>query len=273
MRAAALLAILLAGCAAPPQGKGGIVSLNPCADAMLVALVPNRISAISRYSHDPATSSISPEVARRYKSTTGTAEEVLALNPSLVIASSFTQPATRGALARAGLRVIYFDSPTTIAASRAQLLALARAVGAQEAGEAVANRIDSAVADARAAAGAPVPALLWIGGNMVSGGGNLLNDMMVRAGFRNAAADYGLRFTGHLPMEQVVARPPRVMLVPDLVGGDADSRAARLRTRALAASGARVTHAAFARQLVNCGGPVIVDAMRRLAEVRRLVAS
>lgn len=268
-QASALLAFALAGCAVPPPGGGGIVSINPCADAMLVQLVPpERIAAISHYSRDPGASSIPQEVAQRFRATSGTAEEVIALRPDLVVASSFTPPATRSALARAGIEALYLDMPSTIAASRAQVLDLADAVDAPAAGAAMAARIDALPARPT---GPPVPALLWIGGNMASGGGTLLDEMMVRAGFSNVAADYGLQFTGEVPIEQVVARPPRVMLVPDGGGHDSDSRAAGLRARALRASGATVTQAHFPRRLINCGGPVIPDAMARLRAIRRSI--
>ena len=96
MRALAL-ALLLAGCAQPPGGGGGIVSTNPCADAMLVHMVPPaRIAAISHYSQTPGASSIPLALARRFRATAGTAEEVIALRPDLVVASSFT--AASGAL-------------------------------------------------------------------------------------------------------------------------------------------------------------------------------
>ena len=36
----------------------------------------------------------------------------------------------------------------------------------------------------------------------------LLDEMLGRAGFRNASAEYGVRQTGVLPLEHVVARPP-----------------------------------------------------------------
>ncbi|MBO9714651.1 ABC transporter substrate-binding protein [Sphingomonas sp.] len=279
MRGAALLCCLLAAsCAAPPpqanRGGGGIVSTNPCADAMLVELVPpGRIAAISHYSQDAAATSIPLDVARRFRATTGTAEEVIALHPDLLIASSFTSPSAREAFARAGLKVLYLDSPVTIDASKAQVTQLAAAIGAEAQGRAMNARIDRAVTVAAPPPGAPVPALVWIGGNLVSGGGNLLDEMLTRAGFRDQAAHYGLQFTGTLPIERVIVDPPRVMLVPDRPGRDGDSRAAQIRARALAHFGARVTQASFPRSLVNCGGPVIERAMTRLAEIRRGLAS
>lgn len=236
---------------------------------MLVELVPHdRISSISHYSQDPASTSIPLDLARRFSANTGTAEEIIALRPSLVIASGFTQPATREAFARAGLNTIYLDSPATIDASKAQVTELAAALGAGPEGRAMNARIDAAVTNAQWK-GASTPALLWIGGNLVSGGGTLLHDMMTRAGFSDHAAHYGLQFTGYLPMERVIADPPRVMLVPDAAGRDSRSRAAEIRRRALAH--ADVRQATFPRQLVNCGGPVIARAMTRLAQIRREV--
>ena len=122
-----ILCVLLAGCAQPPAARSGgpvpdrIVSTNPCADAILLRLVPaQRIAAISRYSRDPAATSIPLDVARRFRSTAGTAEEVIALRPALVLTSSFTPLATRDAYARAGLKTLLLDSPTSIAASEAE---------------------------------------------------------------------------------------------------------------------------------------------------------
>lgn len=274
MRAgAALLACLwLASCAAPPStAGGGIVSMNPCADAMLMALVPPaRIAAISHYSQRPDSTSIPLDVARRFRGTSGTAEEVIGMKPDLVIASSFTPPSTREAFARARLNTLYLDIPASIDASKAQVTALAAAVGAPARGAALNARIDAAIA-ATGWRGPKVAALLWIGGNLVNGSQTLLDDMMVRTGFANQAAHYGLAHTGQLPMEQVIADPPRVMLVPEGAGHDSDSRAAALRQRAIAETGLPVLQAQFPRHLVNCGGPVIPAAMTRLAALRRSV--
>ncbi|HSF11877.1 MAG TPA: ABC transporter substrate-binding protein, partial [Erythrobacter sp.] len=103
---------LAAGCApAGPAETGGddaltIVSLNPCLDAILVEIAPpDQVLALSHYSRDPGSSSIPQSVAARYGVTGGTAEEVIALQPDLVLASTFLPQPTRSALERAGLRV------------------------------------------------------------------------------------------------------------------------------------------------------------------------
>lgn len=260
--------LLLASCAQAPERQGGpgggIVSLNPCSDQLLLALVPpERIAAISHYSQIGGASSIPVEQARRFRTTAGTAEEVSALSPDLVVASSFTPPATRAAFERAGLKTLYLDSPTTIAASKRQVAELAAAVGAQPRGAALNQRIDAAVAAARTA-GSSVPTLLYISGDLVNGGGTLLDEMMGLSGLRNAAADYGLKMTGTLPVETILSRPPAAILSPDTGG-----RTAELRRRLLARSGAPVRDLPFPRALINCGGPTIPAALARMTTIRR----
>lgn len=107
-------------------------------------------------------------------------------------------------------------------------------------------------------------ALLFISGDLVTGGGTLLDELLTRTGFRNAAAAYGLHSTGTLTIETIANQPPNVILTPD-----AQSRTATLRRRVLQRMNAKTTDARFARNLVNCGGPTIIPAVARLAEVRQ----
>jgi iron complex transport system substrate-binding protein len=259
---ALILPLLLVGCAQSPVGGGGIVSLNPCTDAMLVRMVaPGRIAAISHYSREAGGTSMPLAVARRFRATAGTAEEVIALRPDLVLASSFTAPATRDAFARAGLKTLYLDAPQTIAASEAQVRAVAAAVGAAAAGERMVAVIEHA-AQVPVPAGRRPRALLYIYGDLATGSGTLLDEMMTRAGFANAAAGYGLAFTGRLAAETIVAQPPDVVIAPE------GQRVAAQRRRLLRQT--RV--AAFDRRLMNCGGPTIAPAIRRLVAIRRSIA-
>ncbi len=110
-------------------------------------------------------------------------------------------------------------------------------------------------------------ALLFIAGNLVNGSGTLLDELLTKAGFRDAAIDYGLAFTGTLPIETIAAKPPRVIFTPG------PSRTATLRARVLARTGANTVEAAFPRSLVNCGGPTIVPAITRLAAIHREITS
>ncbi|TPG12998.1 ABC transporter substrate-binding protein [Sphingomonas oligophenolica] len=293
MRPALPLLLLVASCAAPPR-QGGIVSTNPCADAILAQLAPDRLAAVSHYSHDAAATSMPLALARRFPATAGTAEEVIARAPDLVVTDSFAPAATRAAYARAGLRVLTLGSVATIAASEAQVMEIADAVGRPERGRAMVAEIEAAVdasvprrrpgsslgalrrSRSRASTGSALDpglrrgtvktnpsALLYIAGDLANGSGTLLDDLLAHAGFRNAAADYGLAYTGTLPIETIAAHPPAVILSPG------DGRTAELRRRVLARSHAATREAYFPRQLMNCGGSSIAPALARLAAVRR----
>lgn len=255
-----LAALLLGGCAAPPSGGGGIVSTNPCVDSVLVRILPaSRIAAISRYSQDPAATSIPLDLARRFRATAGTAEEVIALHPDLVIASTYTPPATQAAYARAGLKTLLLGIPDSIAESQAQVTQIADAVGAPGGGARINADIDRAMERWGRKDGRAPSALLYISGDLATGGSTLLNEMMTRVGFRNAAATYGLTHTGTVSAETIVTRSPAVVIASERVGRGTD-----LRHRLLP----NTPQAVFPRVLINCGGPTIPTALERLAAIR-----
>ena len=260
-RGAILLTLLLGGCAKPPMhGGGGIVSTNPCVDSVLVRILPPaRIAAISHYSQDPSATSIPITVARRFRGIAGTAEEVIALHPDLVIASTYTPPATQAAYARAGLKTLLVGIPDSIAESQAQVTQIAEAAGAPMGGARINAEIDRAVARWSRKDGRPPSALLYISGDLATGGSTLLNDMMTRVGFRNAAATYGLTHTGTLSAEAIVTQPPSVV-----IASERESRGTALRHRLLPVT----PQAVFPRVLINCGGPTIPRALERLAAIR-----
>ena len=261
-RGAILLALLLGGCAQSPGagGGGGIVSTNPCVDSVLVRILPpSRIAGISHYSQDPSATSIPLAVARRFRGIAGTAEEVIALHPDLVIASTYTPPATQAAYARAGLKTLLVGIPDSIAESQAQVTQIADAAGAPMGGARINAEIDRAVARWSHKDGRSPSALLYISGDLATGGSTLLNDMMTRVGFRNAAASYGLTHTGTLSAETIVTQPPAVV-----IASERESRGTALRHRLLP----NTPQAVFPRVLINCGGPTIAPALERLAAIR-----
>lgn len=257
---------MLAGCAAapPPAPRGGIVSLNPCSDAILAEVAdPGQIRALSAYSRDPASSSMDVAVARRFAATSGTVEEIAALRPAVVVASTFTPPATRAALARLGIRLIELPIAGSVDQSLAQVHQLAALAGHPARGAALAGRIEAALAATRPQTGLALPALVWQAGGIVPGDQTLIADLLRRTGFANAAAARGLGQADFLPLERVLADPPRVILA----AGDGSGEDRLLNHPALA--GLTGTHRArFDSSLLWCGGPTIIRAAARLAQVR-----
>nr|WP_247713022.1 ABC transporter substrate-binding protein [Qipengyuania intermedia] len=261
--------LLLAACSGGPElgGERGekptIVSLNPCTDAILAEVAdPGQLLAISHYSKDPRASSMKPEVAARYVSTGGTVEEILALQPDIVVASTFIAPATRAALDDLGVRVETFGSVSSVEESMDQVRQIARLTGNAGKSGALVASIDRALLDANAK-GRPVEAGLWQPAGIVPGEGALISDLLRRTGFTSYGAARGMAQADYLSLEQVVADPPEVLLV---AGSEAGQRHPVLATLP------QMRRESFDTSLLYCGGPTIIRAAERLAQIRKGVS-
>lgn len=253
----------LAGCAQPPPRASAhptIVSLNPCTDAVLAEVAdPAQILAVSHYSHDPRATSMPLAEAKRFRATGGTVEEVLALDPDVVVASSFLPPATAQAFERLGIRVETFGIVPDLAENAAQIRRLAALAGHPERGDALLTRIDGALAATRGS-GEPVTALLWQQGGIVPGEDTLIARLMAHTGFASHSAARGLGQGAYLPLEQVLADPPQVVLA---------AAAERMLTHPALRSLEGVRYERFDPSLLYCGGPTVERAAERLADIRR----
>lgn len=266
----------LGGCtsAAAPQSSAPerptIVSLNPCTDAVLAEVAdPAQVLAISHYSKNPRSSSMDVASAARFPATGGTAEEVAALKPDLVIAGTFLAPATRAALARMGIRVATVGIASNVEQSLTQVREVAALAGQPERGEQVARRIERALAAAAPPAGAAlIPAVMWQSGGIVPGENSLVGDMMRRTGFSSHSAARGLQQADHLPLERMLADPPRVIFAAGFADSGADSADDRMLSHPALGALAGTRYARFDPALLYCGGPTLAHAAARLAQVR-----
>ncbi|MCP5144075.1 MAG: ABC transporter substrate-binding protein [Gammaproteobacteria bacterium] len=240
-----------------------IVSLNPCIDAVLVEVADaSQILALSHYSHDPAATAMAMERAAPFAVTYGSAEEVIMLQPDLVLTSTMTSSATLRALRDYGVAVQTLPVPQSLVAEREQIRAVAEAAGHEDRGVALIAQIDHAVALAHTKQ-PPVPALVRQLDGLVPGDGTLVDELLQAAGFANTSADYGLAQWDMLPLELLAANPPQVMLT-DVPAG----QLARLHP-----AYARITRQTAVRVLpsryLRCGGPTLVPALEHLADIRR----
>jgi iron complex transport system substrate-binding protein len=271
MRLAGLALLVLAGCSAAPAREASppaprIVSLNPCTDAVLVEVAdPQQILALSSYSSDPASSSMELSVASRFASVDGTVEEVIALQPDLVLGSTFVSPATSSAFARLGFRYHGFGINPDVADSLAQIRVIAALAGHPERGEALVARIEAALAANAPPPGAPITAIVWQSSGIVPGKDTLISELLARTGFVNAAAAKGLHQADVLPLEAMLADPPRLILA----AGNPESNEDRMLGHPALAALKDTRRERYDSALLWCGGPTIIRAAERLGEVRR----
>lgn len=263
-----LPALALAGCANNANiVPGGIVSNNPCIDAVLAEIaLPGQVTAVSHYSHDPDSASAPLSWSMQYPAIGASAEELLLTRPKLVLTGNLASSGTNAVLARAGIKTVAIGVAPTIAEDIGQIRTLARAIGRVEAGEKLVTRIENALPKP-AKVQTPVAAVIWQNGGFVAGKGTLQDELLQRHGFRNASAEYGLASWGILPLETLMRNPPTVIFMPTSAQGE-DARALTARQRLLRHLGDKTQIVDFPDKMLFCGGPTIVKVSAILSKTR-----
>ncbi len=258
LRSLLLLMLLPVMAQAAPQR---IVSLNPCLDSILVEVAqPQQIRAISHFSHDAYSTSMPLQLARRFGKTYGTAEEILAQAPDLVLADIYAPASTRQALARLGVPVRQFDIPKNAEDSVAQIREIAWLVGQKARGEALVVRIQAALNVPQMK---PTPALIRSNSGFVLGSGTVMDDLLRRSGFTNQSSQLGMKMSDILPLESLLLHPPALLFI--LTDDDSVHQQHPVMQRL----SHRIETQALPQRFVNCAGPAMIDAMRFLVAARK----
>ena len=255
----------LARAADPPRR---IVSLNLCTDQLLVDLVAReRIAAVSYLATDRTLSAAASQLTG-LKQVRGTAEEVLALNPDLVIAGEYTTGATVELLKRLGQRVLVVPMASDFDGMRKTVRQIAAAIGESQRGEDVLSAFDERLAGARSLVQTRPTALAYQVGSYVSGPESLLDAAMEAAGFHNLARDRKLGAGGRLPLEQLVATPPDLLVLANAPDDFQTVLADNLRHPALADLMTRRPHVHLPMPYWMCATPKIAEAVEILAAMK-----
>lgn len=202
-----------------------IVSLTYGTDEILMALAGReRIVALSRWAGDDGISFITSEEADKigHKVFENT-EEIYALKPDLVVASTATNEEVVRTLESMGLKVYVAASPKSYEAMKHKITGIAAAIGEVKRGSAMTRNMDDDMAalEKRLASITDDKRKVAIAFNFTAAmgrKGDLFDDMMQRAHIINGAAidsSTGLKH-GEAPVskEQIVAINPDVFLLP-----------------------------------------------------------
>ena len=270
------IALLLAAepsAAAEPPAR--IVSINLCADELLIALAdPGQIAALSIYATDPKLSFFAEE-AQRFRHDAAEAETVVDLKPDLVLAGRYTKRATRQMLKGLGFRVVELDPADGIAASIAQIRDIAALVGHPERGEALVRDIEAARQRASGAVrqdSNPPSAVMYQRRGYVTGGDTLTSELLDIIGFTNAGGALAGKGGGFVPLERLVAAPPDYLIVASLLPKPEDQGSALLAHPAIARLYPADRRIILPERLTVCGGPSLPAALDWLAAEARRVA-
>lgn len=206
-----------------------VMSTNLCADALLLGLAdPAQIVSVSRMSQNPQRSS-QWALAQRFAANDGSAEEVIALRPDVVLASRRWQARHQARLfGEHGIRIVTVPSPRDWAEIYASTREIAGHIGRSAAAEALVAEVQARID--RLPRPAPAPRALYLRPNGGSAGAATHVDAVLSAaGLRNHAAESGHRGWGRIALENVVNNPPDVFVLSSMVNDRAHARSAYAR--------------------------------------------
>lgn len=262
------LVLLLGSAVAPggaalsaPQAKRPqrIVSLNLCADQYLLELAdPGQIAGLTRNARDPDMSADAAK-AKTIHLLGESPEEVLAIDPDLVVGFSAGGSGPSGVLGQQGYHFVGISSADSYADIIAQIRKIAAAVGHPERGEALIRRMDAELAALPRPVHRGVAAYYQRRGYM-TGTETLVDDLMRRVGLVNLSGKLGKPALAQVSLEELVAARPDYLIVESATDRVTDQGTEMLHHPLLR----DIPRLRLPQAWTVCGGPAYVLAARSL---------
>lgn len=268
---AALMTCLAVPCLAVPPER--IVSLNLCADQILIDLVtPTRIAALSHLAADSKVSAITDR-ARDLPLTRGEAEVVLSYDPDLVIAGTYSTPATIALLERVGRRIVKVPLAADVGSIPDLIRRIAAAVEEPARGEALIAEFERRLQAADSGTTSARPsALVYQVNGLASSATSLADSVLRAAGFDNLAARKSLGPGGQIALEALLTDPPDLLVLTGPIDEYRTAVAANLRHPALAELRRQRNSLVLPWRHWLCGTQHVATAVEHLAAERRRLA-
>jgi iron complex transport system substrate-binding protein len=253
-----------------------IASMNVCTDKLLLSLAdPGQILGLSRYARDAwhsASTSWRAGDPREFPVLSGGAEDILMLNPDVVVTTPFNEVSTREVLRQNGVHLVEFPVPRTLDEVKAQIREMGEITGHADRTDALIARLDAAVLHARQALANRSERVLPLSRRgWVSGRDSPIGVVLRAAGLRNAADELGITDGGLVSLEAIIALKPDLLLVSDEGDRAEDEGSAFLLHPALERFYPTDRRIVIPGRFTICAGVTLADALDRLVvEMKRI---
>jgi len=253
--------------AKPPAPR--IVSTFLCTDEYVYRLLPrDQIAGLSYLAGDthPVVSTISDRV-RGIPLLHASAEEILALRPTLVLTYRNTNIRLKQALEKAHVPILEVPWAQSLADVRRITRMLGERLNAKQRAAALIAEMDARLVSARLQAARPSVRTLIYEPNGYATQGNVSDEILAAAGLRNLADSMHTTRSGTLPVESVVAAHPELLIL-NAESETAPSRANLVqRHPAFSALNGRAYIVRMALTPLLCPGPWSADVAGTLARL------
>ena len=190
--------------ASADQKPERIASTHLCTDQLLLLIAdPDRIASLSTFASNPEMSMM-VESAQPYPVNHGLAEELVVLNPDLILTSQFGSPNVL-LLQRLGYRILNIPVALTIDDIRSNILVIADAIGERDRAENLIREFNDRIELLRVPEHKPRPIIVVYRPNGYTSGDQTLRSQIVEyAGFKNLAVELGMSHNRQLPLEVLI---------------------------------------------------------------------
>ncbi|MCR9242152.1 MAG: ABC transporter substrate-binding protein [Rhodobiaceae bacterium] len=262
--------LLVSGVSASQAAGPSVASLDFCADQYVLALAdPDQVIGVSP--HAETEFSYLAEKAAGIPKIRPTAEEILVLEPEMVVRLWGGGYGAKDTLERYGIPVVQVSLAVTLEETRENLLAVGKALGHLDRAEAIAADLDARLSAIQAVRDEKRPVALYVTpSGTTTGRGTFIHEMMTTAGVDNMSAELGTSPWHPVNLEALALSPPDMIVAGffDLRSGKLSnwslSRHEFLRRQAETRPVARIPSREIA-----CAAWFVVDAIEEIAAQRR----
>lgn len=189
-----------------------IVSINVCTDQLVAALAPREhIASLSYIAADPRTSAIATEIDG-IALNRGTAEEIIALEPDLIVAGPFGFRSTVALLRRLGFTVLELPMAETVADIASNFLRLGAALDQRDKARVIVDALEARLQRLSVTDAAVRPLFVNYDANgWTTGQTGLLADIVHRAGLATPGDRLGFTESMRLSLESLLHTKPDIV--------------------------------------------------------------
>ena len=247
-----------------------IVSTHLCTDQYLLLLANHdRIVSLSAYSTRPNLSVLSEE-AKQFPLNQGNAEEIVLLQPDLILTVQFGNPHV-ALLRKLGYRVVEIPLASSVEDIRSTILVISEVVGEKKRGKEILRDFDSRINRHRQQGSdiQPVVAIYRANG-YTSGSQTLISEIVETASLRNLASELGMEQIRHLPLEILVKQRLDGLII-DTVEKRRSLAYEVPNHPAIRRMFKELPRISISAKYWTCGTPFVSDALDRLVEFRKQI--
>lgn len=262
--------LLVSGVFAGQAAGPSVASLDFCADQYVLALADTeQIVGVSP--HAETEFSYFAEKAAGIPKIRPTAEEILVLEPEMVVRLWGGGYGAKDTLERYGIPVVQVSLAVTLEETKANLLAVGKALGHLDRAEAIVADLDTRISAIHVVPNEERPVALYVTpSGTTTGRGTFIHEMMTTAGVENMSAELGTSPWHPVNLEALALSPPDM-----IVAGFFDLRSGKLsnwslsRHEFLRRQGDIRPVARIPSREIACAAWFVVDAIEEIAATRR----